>query len=204
MTPNWNEILATMVETDKDPSEAIVGVFDSRMLAGAYWGTEIEGKERYDHLEFASPEIVRDYWSQEVDGIPRYVPPEEGVIEGRLVEVMLHQQIFSYHDPVQALEYVADRIPGLKEKTGVDVIVSKWDREKLAEYGVVGSGWDMADEYGGVDRAGLEDKNPGKVVEITLEFTRLYDPPAGFEQEAADLSRAAPPPLDTDWFNEGD
>ena len=41
-------------------------------------------------------------------------------------------------------------------------------------------------ESEGIDKAGLEEKNPGKVIEITIEFTRLYDPSAGFEQEAAD------------------
>lgn len=200
MTCNWEDILAIMVETDKEPTEAIVGVYESRIVAGVYWDTEIEGMKRYDHPKFASPDMVRDYWSQEVNGKTRYVAPEGVLIEGREVECMLHQQMFSYHDPVQALEHVADRIPGLKKQTGVDVIVSKWDKEQLAIYGIEGSGWDIAEEDEGMDGARLAEKNPGKVVEITMAFAQLYDLTPEDYEELADLKLEPPPPLDTNWF----
>ncbi len=186
-------------------SEIRVGVYDSRAIAMAYWGREVEGKPRYDHPDFSSPDIVRDYWSQEVDGKPRYVPPESEELEGREVEYMLHQQFFSYHEPVQAFEYIADRIPGLKEQAGVDVIVSKWDREELAKYGVRGSGWDIPDSADdemdkGWDRAGLVENNPGKVVEITDAFTQLYNVPAGFSEELVNIKNQKPAPFDTNWL----
>ena len=59
--------------------ETAVGVYDSRLIALAYWQEKVDGKERFGS-------------SHESMGI---TPMELGVL--------MAQQVFSYHEPVQAL-----------------------------------------------------------------------------------------------------
>ncbi|UCF43250.1 MAG: hypothetical protein JSV99_11870 [Planctomycetota bacterium] len=172
--------------------ETIVGVYDSRAIAFAYWEEKVDGKERQFHPKFNSDASALEYWGQEVDGRRRYTPPQNKALEGREFGYMQHQQVFSYHDPVQALEYIADKLPGVMKEAGVDVIVSKWDREELAKYGVVGSGW---------DEEGLVERNQGKVVDMTRRLVQLYNPSAEFLGDLKDFSESKPAPLDTDWLH---
>lgn len=139
--------LAGCEATDK----TVVGVYDSRVIALAYWQEKVDGKERlYNHEALGMKAID--------------------------LGVLMHQQVFSYHEPVQALEYIADKLPEVMEQAGVDVIVSKWEKEKLAEY------------------------DPTKFVDITDRLVQLYNPTAKFLKDAEGFKKSTPEPLDTNWL----
>ena len=146
--------------------QTVVGVYDSRAIAYAYWLENVDGKPRFAH-----PESTKG------------MSAEEG-------SIMMHQQVFSYHKPVQALAYIADKVPEVMKKAGVDVIVSKWDKEELAKYRVSGSGWDE----------GFGVNNPN-VVDVTIELTQIFNPKATRNEYEEGLGRSKPEPLDTDWRN---
>lgn len=145
--------------------ETVVGVYDSRAIALAYWQQEVDGKQRmYRH---------EDLGMKAID-----------------LGVLMHQQVFSYHKPVQSLEYIADKLPGVMEQAGVDVIVSKWDKEELAKYNVIGSGWD-----------GEFAVNNPNVVDVTIGLVQLYNPKATLQEYKEGLGKSLPAPLDTDWLH---
>ena len=170
----------------------MVGVYDSRAIALSYWREEVDGKPRFSDPGFCSPEIAKRYWSQKINGKPRYVNSGKNETEGLEGGIMMHQQVFSYHDPVQALEHIANELPRVMEEAGVDVIASMWDKEKLAEYKVVGSGWDERD---------FVELNPERVVDITIQLVQLYNPSEGILEFARAKDKDNPSPLDTDWAN---
>jgi hypothetical protein len=145
--------------------ETVVGVYDSRAIALAYWQQEVDGKQRmYRH---------EDLGMKAID-----------------LGVLMHQQVFSYHKPVQSLEYIADKLPGVMEQASVDVIVSKWDKEELAKYNVIGSGWD-----------GEFAVNNPNVVDVTIGLVQLYNPKATLQEYKEGLGKSLPEPLDTDWLH---
>ena len=145
--------------------EIVVGVYDSRAIALAYWQQEVDGKQRmYRH---------EDLGMKAID-----------------LGALMHQQVFSYHKPVQSLEYIADKLPGVMEQASVDVIVSKWDKEELAKYNVIGSGWD-----------GEFAVNNPNVVDVTDRLVQLYNPNATVLKMAAGFGSSKPEPLDTDWLH---
>ncbi|MFC1692009.1 hypothetical protein ACFL1R_00715 [Candidatus Latescibacterota bacterium] len=68
----------------------------------------------------------------------------------------------------------------------------KWDKEELAKYNVIGSGWDEED---------FVERNPNKVFDITGMFFQLYNPVVGFQNVSEGFKNSKPMPLDTDWEN---
>jgi hypothetical protein len=152
-------------ETAVETKEKVVGVYDSRAIALAYWQEEVDGKERFYNYEALG--------MKDVD-----------------LGVLMHQQVFSYHKPVQALEHIADNLPEVMEQAGVDVIVSKWDKEELAKYNIIGSGWD-----------GEFAVNNPNVVDVTNRLVQLYNPTAKFLKEVEGFKNSTPEPLDTDWLH---
>ena len=153
-----------------------VGTYDSRLIAFAYWSQKVDGKERLNHPDYNSANVALAYWSQDVGGKPRYEPPVDDRLKGKEFGYMLHQQVFSCHEPVQALEYIAGKLPEVMEQAGVDVIVSKWDKEKLAKY------------------------DSTKFVDITDKLVELYDPTEEFLKGATGFDNSTPEPLDTNWL----
>ncbi len=142
-----------------------VGVYDSRIIAFAYWSQEVDGKKRMHSCEDL--------------GMP-----------GQQLGILMHQQVFSYHEPAQALDYIADKLPGVMDQAGVIAVISKWDRDELSKYNVVGSGWD-------------EDfiANNPDIVDLTIELVKLYDPTEKFLTGVKDFEDSKPEPFDTDWLH---
>ena len=154
-----------------------VGVYDSRAIAYAYWSQQIDGKRRFDHPDYHTASAAWEYWNQLIDGKPRYTPPEDDALKGKEFGYMLHQQVFSYHEPTQALQYIADKLPDVMEQAGVDVIVCKWEKEKLAKY------------------------EPAQLIDITDTLVQLYDPTPDFLKDAIKgFAESTPEPLDTNWL----
>jgi hypothetical protein len=154
-----------------------VGIYDSRVIAFAYWSQEVEGKQRLNHPDYNSNSSALAYWSEQVDGKPRYIPPDDKGLKGKEFGYMMHQQVFSYHEPVQALEYIADKLPEVMKQADVDVIISKWEKEKLAKF------------------------DSTKFVDITDRLVQLFNPTAQFLKKIGDSKKLPPPePLDTNWL----
>ncbi|MHC5077097.1 MAG: hypothetical protein ACYTFM_11815 [Planctomycetota bacterium] len=153
-------------ETAAEAKETVrVGVYDSRAIAVIYWNQEEDGKTRANrHAELG-------------------MEPQE-------LGVLMHQQVFSYHEPVQALEYIADKLPEFMKQNNVDVLVCMWEKEELSKYNVVGSGWD--DNF--------MENNPN-VVDLIVKTNQLFDPTATQEEYDGGFGRTRPEPLDTDWKN---
>jgi len=54
--------------------------------------------------------------------------------EGEARQQLLHMQGFSTAPVTNILFQIKDKLPALKEKAGVTVLVSKWDKDSLARY----------------------------------------------------------------------
>jgi hypothetical protein len=128
--------------TDREP---VVGIYDSRAVAFAYWHEEVDGRERFRSLD--------------------------EVAEG----IRMHQQVFSHHEPVEALRHIEDRLPEVMRQAGVDLIVSKWDEEELTNY------------------------NPENSVDVTETLVTLYRPGPEVLGFMAFCEETRPEPLDADW-----
>ena len=152
------------------PEEAVaekpvMGVYDSRALALAYWQQNVAGKLRMHRHE--------DLGLEAID-----------------LGVLMHQQVFSHHEPAQALKYIADKLPEVMKQAGFDVLVSKWDKEELAKYNAAGSGWD--DNFAA--------KNPN-VVDVTVRIVQIINPAMTQEEYDKGFGKSKPEPFDTDWKN---
>ena len=145
--------------------ETVVGVYDSRALALAYWQQDVDGKPRMYHH--------KDLGLEAID-----------------LGVLMHQQVFSHHEPDQALEFIADKLPEVMKQAGFDVLVSKWNKEELAKYNAVGSGWD--DDFAA--------NNPN-VVDVTIGVVRIIKPAMTQEEYDKGFGTSKPEPFDTDWKN---
>ena len=54
--------------------------------------------------------------------------------EGATRQKLMHKQGFSTAPVDNILEQIKDRLPAIKEKAGVNALVSKWDKAGLAKY----------------------------------------------------------------------
>lgn len=117
---------------------------------------------------YDSRAIAFAYWRQEgEDGKPRFASYPD--------QIETHKQVFSIAPPVQALDYIKDKLPGVMKEAGVEVIVSKWDMEELAKY------------------------NPGNLVDITDRLVKLYNPSEEVLRIMKGFETAEPVPLDSDF-----
>jgi len=98
-----------------DKTRVIVGTFDSRAVTLAF-GTSPQ-----------QAEFLRRY--------PEYVAPRDGATPEEIEQWKINlkkrqfRQGFGRGDVSEFLDMIRDEIPKIAEKTGVDVIVSKWDIE---------------------------------------------------------------------------
>ena len=102
-------------EKTQKASQVIVGTFDSRAVTLAF-GTSPQQAEFYKRY-------------------PEYVAPRDGATPEEVEQWKINlkkrqfRQGFGRGDVSEFLDLIRDEIPKIAEKTGVDVIVSKWDIE---------------------------------------------------------------------------
>lgn len=99
-----------------DPSGVRVGVFDSRALVVAYAASDLFEQE----LE----SLRRERERCEAAGDAHRVRTLDA--EARERQARFHRQAFSTAPVDDVLAVIADTIPGIAERAGVDLIVSKW------------------------------------------------------------------------------
>ena len=98
-------------------SKLRVGTFDSRTVAGAYYGSE----EFDRHLKDLSAEHER----AKAAGDEKRVKELE--VEGPASQELAHKQFFGTGSVDNILEKIKAKIPRIAKQAGVDVIVSKYD-----------------------------------------------------------------------------
>jgi hypothetical protein len=77
-----------------------------------------------------------------------------------------HKQGFSTTPVHELIEHIKDKLPAIAAQTRVDVIVSKWEIDYLAD--------------------------DAEVVDVTLEVARLFNPKPGTEEGIKKLMQAEP------------
>ena len=98
-------------------TKMLVGTFDSRAVAMAYYQSEIHAKYIKD--------LKAEYAIAKAAGDEERV--RELTAEGEASQELAHKQCFSTWPVDKTMERIGERIPEIAEEAGVDVIVSKWD-----------------------------------------------------------------------------
>jgi len=92
--------------------------------------------------------------------------------EGEARQRQLHMQGFSTAPVDNVLETIRDRLPAIRQRAGVEALVSKWDRDALARY-------------------------PGaEQVEVTMALVDALQPDPRQRQSAIEVQKHAPIPLE--------
>ena len=91
--------------------------------------------------------------------------------EGAARQRTMHKQGFSTAPVDNILEQIKDRLPDIAEKSGVTVLVSKWDKEALA-------------------------KHPSaEQVDVTMALVDAFSPGPRQRRSASEIQQHAPIPL---------
>lgn len=133
-----------------------VGVYDSRGIAIAYGNSEHWGrilKEKQAALEQAK----KDGDTEKVREIEAWGPAQQA---------QAHLKAFGTAPVHECFECIKDKIPDVAQKAGVDIIVSKWEMDYIA---------DDAD-----------------VVDVTMELARLFNPREKAYRSIESLSQRKP------------
>jgi len=101
-----------------------VGVYDSRAIPIAFAGSPTYKQWRSG--------LDAEYQKAKAEGNQKRV--EEMEAEGAARQKLMHKQGFSTAPVDNILEHIKDRLPAVKQKAGVSVLVSKWDKKTLAKY----------------------------------------------------------------------
>ena len=108
--------LQTAQSQDKT-SEVRVGIYNSRLVGLAYGRSEAHGK----YVE----SVKAEHKQAKADNDTTKMQELETTME--LAQKLMHWQVFGNFPIRDIMEKIADKLPGIAEKAGVDIIVSKWD-----------------------------------------------------------------------------
>ena len=143
-----------------------IGVYDSRAIAVAFIGSPVYRAS--DGKKLA--EMKADYDKAKAEGNQERVAELEAWGKGR--QALLHKQGFSTAPVDNILEQIRDRLPAIKQKAGVGVLVSKWDKDTLA-------------------------KHPSaECVDVTMELIDAFNPNERQRRSAVEIQKHKPIPLD--------
>lgn len=118
---------ATCAEDSAAQTEKIkeqIGVYDSRAIAVAFVGSESFNKWMSD--------LKAELQKAKAEGNEKRVA--ELRAEGATRQKLIHKQGFSTAAVDNILDQIKDRLPAIREKARVDLLVSKWDKETLAKH----------------------------------------------------------------------
>jgi hypothetical protein len=108
---------ADSVAVSEPASGLVIGTFDSRCVALAYYRSEavlgrLDGMYAEYEEAVASGDSIR---AEELDST------------GRALQQLMHEQVFSTGDVDEIMWEVWADLPAIAEEAGVDLIVSEWD-----------------------------------------------------------------------------
>jgi len=110
-------LLAGIVLGQTPEKSAVVGTFDSRVIAVAYYNTEA-------HMNYVEG-LKSEHAEAEASGDTERVRELEAI--GQASQDLAHKQAFSTWPVDNILEIIKEEIPKIAEQADVDLIVSKWD-----------------------------------------------------------------------------
>jgi len=125
-------------------SKVRIGVYDSRSIAVAFSGS--------------------DLFNEHISGL--------GEAEMKAEQKLRHKQGFSTAPVDDILDLVKDQLPGVQEEADVQAIVSKWDKDGLAEY------------------------ESAEQVDITMSLAALFNPNEKQLRSAEEIQKHKPISLD--------
>ena len=115
-------------QVGRSDERAPVGVYDSRAIAIAFVGSEVyratDGK--------ALADLKAEYDKAKAEGDRDRMAELEG--KGKAQQALLHKQGFSTAPVDGMLAHIKDQMAGIAKAAGVKTIVSKWDKEALAQH----------------------------------------------------------------------
>jgi hypothetical protein len=105
-----------------------IGIYDSRAIVVAFVGSQVykdsDGKKML--------EMQAEYNKAKSAGDLKGAAELEAW--GKAQQVLLHKQGFSTTPVDDILVHIKDQIPEIAKAAGVDLIISKWDKETLAKH----------------------------------------------------------------------
>lgn len=139
-----------------------VGTYDSRSVAVAFAGSEAFSKW------FGDLKAERD--KAQAAGDQNRVA--ELKAEGAARQKLMHAQGFSTASVDNILNQIKDSLPSIREKAGVTVLVSTWDKDGLAEY------------------------KDAELVDVTMALVDAFHPKDRQRKSAIEIQKHAPIPLE--------
>lgn len=101
-----------------------IGIYDSRVVAYAYFSSEAFQEK----LQKQMAEAKKVEQSGDKEKIEKL---KKGFQEGQR---QIHRQVFSTAPIDNILEEIKDRLPKIQQEAGVSLLISQWDKEKLANH----------------------------------------------------------------------
>ncbi len=156
--------LALAGEPAAKPADAKVriGVYDSRAIVVAFFGSEVF--KAFDGKELADKKA--EYDKAKAEGNQTRVAELEAW--GKALQIRLHKQGFSTAPVDDILKHIKDKMPEIAKSAGVGPIVSKWDKETLAKY------------------------ESAERVDITMALVDAFRPTEGQRKAAIDIQKKTP------------
>lgn len=157
-------MLAGAAEPEAAPAavKTRVGTYDSRAVAVAFCGSAAFNQRLAEQKKAAEQaEAANDR------------PKIEALrAEAAAGQQLLHKQGFSTASVDDILERIKDRLPAIKERAGVTVLVSKWDKPGLAGY------------------------PDAEFVDVTMALVDAFDPNPRQRKSAVEIQKHDPIPLE--------
>jgi hypothetical protein len=100
------------------------GIYDSRAVAVAFAGSAAFNRWLGN--------LKAEHEKAKASGDQKRVAELEA--QGAAGQRLLHMQAFSTAPVTNILDQIKDKLPAIKEKAGVSVLLSKWDKDGLARY----------------------------------------------------------------------
>ena len=102
----------------------VIGVYDSRAVAYAHFGSEPHQKQLREKMAVARA-------AQKAGDAAKF-KELSAALQAEQAEI--HRQVFSTAPASEAMEIIRDRLPELQKQAGVSALVSKWDEAALQKY----------------------------------------------------------------------
>jgi Skp family chaperone for outer membrane proteins len=110
-------LVAGVAFSQAQNNSVIVGTFDSRVIAVAYYNSDA-------HKKYVEG-LKTEYADAEASGNTELARELEAL--GEASQELAHKQAFSTWPVDNILETIEGKIPEIAEQTNVDLIISKWD-----------------------------------------------------------------------------
>jgi hypothetical protein len=121
-------VLAEEPAVPQSEAKLRIGVYDSRAIAVAFVGSPVYKATNGKKLT----EMMAEHEKAKAEGNQKRIAELEAW--GKAQQALLHKQGFSTAPVDNILQQVDDRLPAIKQKADVTVLVSKWDKETLAKH----------------------------------------------------------------------